>query len=541
MRMFSEWQEQRLRTPLEITNFIGVPLGMLQNEVAGIYGQKLLADLGRILGYYEIYEWGARFLTEGADDGFLPAQLPFMRAALLIDKQARFVFSRPAEFTVNAYDPNDDSETTKDNISVLQNLLDNVMEKNHLAEKCLKAFKDACIGERVAVTLDFNDHGVFVRFHPSYSFVFEQDAYERLTKFIVFWTTQDSIDKAEQRIRKKKWVLNEQGFCVISDEVYDGNGRKLEDQSQDDIVTKFTYLPVMVILNDGLTGDCDGESDIRRLGLYEEWYSKLANADMDAGRQGMNPIRYAIDAQPTSLENLKVNPGAFWDIASNTDLEDSVRADVGLLEPSGSYSDPLSNTLDRLASMMNETIDVPNISADSMTGTITSGKSLQALYWPLTMRSDEKMLTWLPALRFIGNTIIDGVRLYPESARPYIPEAVPDLNYNLLVENPYSLPEDEAEEKALDLQEVNARSRSRKTYIRRWQQLSDAEADKELQQILTEERMFESGYTSSMLGGTLNIDTDAIATAAEQSAQAVEQNLESSSTQTTESTATVQE
>lgn len=481
-------------TPQTINQYTRVPVSLLQAEVDGIYGTMLLADIGRIIRFYEIYEWGARFQVEGTNGDYIAANLPYMRSAILIDKQARFVFGKPAEFTLTPFDPEDDDENSKQQITILQDLVDSVLERNAFADKCLKGFKDACIGERVGVTVDFNDQGVFIKFHPSFSFVYESNEYEQLTKFIVFWTDIDSMDKAEQRVRKKKYEMVD-GLCVITDETYDGTGKLIEAESAQPFTTKFTYLPCQVILNDGLTGDLDGESDIRRLADYESWYSKLANADMDAGRQGMNPVRWARDMTPESTENLPISPGAFWDLSSNKDVEDGTTGEVGILESSANYSDPLSKTIERIASVMNETVDVPNISADSMSGVITSGKTLRAIYWPLEMRSDEKMMAWLPALKFIANTIIDGVKLYPESARVYINDPVPDIKYNLLVENPYSLPEDEAEERGLDMQEVNNQMRSRKAYIMKWQNVSDKDAEKELQQIALERELLETSYS----------------------------------------------
>lgn len=522
--MSSDIQIRKAILPMDIQAYTGIPWNLFsatwQGEIAGIYGTRLLQDLARIIGYYLVYEKGAEFFLEGSNGDYTPADLPFVRSASLIDKQARFMFGKPAEFIVSSSDPEDDSEITKKSISLLQTLLDNVMEKGSFADKCLKGFKDACIGERVAITLDFNPGNITIKFLQSFAFVYELDEFENLSKLVTFYTINDSMDKTEQRIYKKKWEMNDQGFCQITEEIFDGNGVVIEEVTAPNI-TKFEYIPGCVILNDGLTGDQDGESDIKHLARYEEWYSKLANADIDAGRQGMNPVRWAKDLDPESTKDLSIAPGAFWDVTSDQEVigeNGNGKGELGVLETAMNYSDPMAKTLDRIASAMNEDVDVPNINADSMKGVITSGKTLKAIYWPLTVRCDEKLIAWKPALRFVANTIIEGARLYPESTTRYLKEPLPDIEYTLTVSNPYPLPEDEAEEKGVDLQEVNNLTMSRKTYMIKWQKITSKEADKELEQIMLEKQMLENSFTQSMsaasgsrvaqIGGESNDEVD---------------------------------
>ena len=54
------------------------------------------------------------------------------------------------------------------------------------------------------------------------------------------------------------------------------------------------------------------------------------------------------------------------------------------------------------------------------------------------------------------------------------------------------LPEDEAEEKQLDLAEVNAEVMSRKAYMQKWRLLSENEAERELMQIARERQILEN-------------------------------------------------
>lgn len=90
--------------------------------------------------------------------------------------------------------------------------------------------------------------------------------------------------------------------------------------------------------------------------------------------------------------------------------------------------------------------------------------------------------------------VIEGAKLYPESARKYIEQSVPSINYEVFVTNQYPLPEDEAEEKTIDMAEVNNYVMSHKSYLKKWHGMTDIEAEQEIQQIAKEKRLFEDSY-----------------------------------------------
>jgi len=149
-----------------------------------------------------------------------------------------------------------------------------------------------------------------------------------------------------ERIFKKKYRMSE-GMCLVSEAVYDGCGSLIREITPERD-TGLGYIPASVIINDGLTGDMHGESDVEVIADYERWYSKLAAADMDAERQGMNPIRYTIDVSSESTENLSLAAGAFWDLSTDNVTRDNANGKVGILENNMSYSGALATTLDRL-------------------------------------------------------------------------------------------------------------------------------------------------------------------------------------------------
>ena len=220
----------------------------------------------------------------------------------------------------------------------------------------------------------------------------------------------------------------------------------------------------------------------------------MSGKDLDAETTGMNPIRWARDMSPESTKGLSISAGSFWDLSTDQNAADGVTGEVGVLDSPMSYTPALSTTLDRIKNAMYDQTAVPNVSPEALKGVVSSGKTLKAIYWDLIVRCDEKMLVWRPALQFMAECIIEGARLYPGVLKTYIEDSLPDEPYEIRVDNQYSLPEDEAEEKQIDLSEVNAQTMSKKSYMKKWRNLTDEEADEELQQIARERELLESSY-----------------------------------------------
>ena len=282
-------------------------------------------------------------------------------------------------------------------------------------------------------------------------------------------------------------------MVYFEEAIYNGKGELLETiTSRTDI--DLPYIPAVVVINDGLLGDEYGCSELEPLVNYEGYYSKLANLDMDAERKSMNPIRWTIDASNDSTKKLSTSPGSYWDLQSDDNkANENVSARVGTLEAQMTYSGPLKTTLDRIETEMYNEVDVPNIAAEQLAGVITSGKTLQALYWGLTVRCDEKMLAWGGCLQFMAMAIIEGGKAYPNSIKPYTESSkLPNVKYDIVVKNNYPLPEDKKDEKALDMSEVGNMLMSRKAYIKKWRGLSDDDANDELQQIKLEQDLLAS-------------------------------------------------
>lgn len=491
-----------------VVNGLQVPRRLIADELDGLYGSRILTEFQEIIRYYQIYEKGADFTPETLHGDFIGADLHFKESRKLINKEARFLFSKRPDIWIDVpYDKTADDEKekalAKEQATQLQTYLDAVFEKTGFFSKLVKAAKDCFIGKRVAyfVNFDEKEQRVMIDFIPSLEFIFDTDVEDinHLTKIIAFYTVKDSQNRSEQLIYKKKyWLQGADKTCWISEALYNGLGDMVEELTPER-PTKFKgVIPAGVIINDGLTGDVEGVSEINDLEETESWFSRISNADIDSERCGMNPIRWARDMSPASTKNLSIAPGAFWDLATDQNTVSETAGEVGMMEPSLNYATAVNSTLSRIRSSMFETLDIPDVSADALKGVVSSGKTLKAIYWSLIVRCDEKMLAWRPAIKHIVELLIAGAKLYPKSVQPYTQTPLPDTAYTVTVDNQYPLPDDETDEKQIDLAEVNAQTMSKMAYMKKWRGLTDAEAMQELKQIALERELLEDSYGNSL-------------------------------------------
>lgn len=483
---------------VDSNKLLTIPTSLIKSELEGLYGSSVLQDMYEIIEHYQVYDKGASFNMDSVSD-YTPADLRYRSASALLDKEVRFLFSGTPDFYIDPVltGSKQGRKKAKEAIDIYQTLVDAVLEENCFGDAILKAAKDCFIGKRIAFMFNINeDTGIQVSFMPSLEFVYDVDPSNSriLTKITAFYGLNDEKTKAAQRIYKKKYWM-ENGLCHYSEIVYDGHGNVVETYAEK-VPTRFAYIPAWVIVNDGLTGDLIGKSEIESLQDYEGWYSRLASADMDAERKGMNPIRYAIDADPNTTKGLSISAGAFWDLATDQNQAQERAAQVGVLDSPMTYSAALDTTLNRIKNMMYEQCAVPNVNPEALQGVVSSGKTLKAIYWDLIVRCDEKMQAWRPALKFMVKCIIEGARLYPKAAQRYLDgQTLPTEPYTIRVENQYSLPEDETEEKTIDLAEVTAQTMSRKRYMKKWHNLTDDEVEEELRQLALERQMLEDSFS----------------------------------------------
>ena len=471
---------------------------MINQELVGIFNSQTMRDMADTIDMYRVYEKGADFNVDQSSNDWTPAQWHSKQIKQLIDKEARFMFSNSPDIRFKDKNPNSDN---KDQLQTNEDLLTLVLNNNKFKSKLVRAAKDCLIGKRIAIVTNFNeDSGITISFVPSLEFVYETEEsnVDVITKFIQFYTIVANDDKNQQRIYKKKFWM-ENGVCKFTEEIYDGNA-KLIETLEPETETLFDHIPVQIIINDGLVNDPFGVSEVKSLQDTESWYSKLASKDIDSLRKGTDQITWVRDMDPRTTKDLSRAPGAFWDLQTDPATADARSGEIGSLDNPMSYSPALATTLDRMRSSMYAALDVPDTTNEGLQGIITSGKTMQAVYWGLMTRCNEKMLDWEPALRNMVETIIEGCQLYPNIKSLYTEDELTD-DFEVIVEINYPIMQDDLEERQSDMLEVSSKVRSRKSYMKKWMGLTEDEVQAELEQIQLEASMLEQEtYLKEMEG-----------------------------------------
>lgn len=485
-----ENQQNRAEAMKALSRF---PYFILRKEMETGYNDYT-KELLQIKQNYLYYKKGADFYTEGSSGDYVPSCIHFKIAKTLIDKEARFMFSQTPDVFVQSVTT--EKEEVKQ-VEQYQKLVDKVLKNKHInfPKALLQSAKDCFIGKRVACLVDYSeDDGIQIHFYSSLQFYYETEpSSDRITKFISFETLNNTRSMKEIRYLVNRYE-EVNGVIYMSSTLYNGLGTA-EQQVLKEKRIELDYIPVVVIVNDGTLEEKQGVSEIENLIEYESGYNRLGNGDIDSERKGMNPIRYTVDMNGQTTKNLSSGAGAYWDLKSEQN-QNEVHPMVGTLAPSMNHTDPVKTTLSRIKSTMYNEVDVPDISEETLAGTITSGKTLNALYYPLKVRCDEKLKTWKPAIESIVEMIIDFAMLNKEEVMArYVLTSLEEVQYDVEVMENYALSSDEEEEKASDLAEVAANARSRKSYIKKWRKSefkTESKIDEELMQIAIENNMFDS-------------------------------------------------
>ncbi|WP_250673531.1 phage portal protein [Paraclostridium ghonii] len=457
---------------------------IIKTELDGLYGSEVIKEHNDIIKLYDIYEGPGQDWTNDEED-YEPTKKKVNYIKKLIKEEARFLFGKAPTFTVTV-----DDDTLKNQAETINKYVKKLLKNNLFEDKLIKAARDCFIGKRVAIKLHADTVAKTIRiiFVPSLEFVYEpfDDRIDELQKIIFFYQLNQAKVKNEQRIWKQKYeMINDK--CILNEGIYDGYGNPIKIMAKD-VDLKLTGIPAYVILNDGLSGDLKGESDVEEIFENGVVYNKLASEDIDALRKGMNRIVYGIDVDPDASKHFKLKPGSFWDVSTDQTALEGKQAQIGTVETDFGYDNRMENALNRIKADMHETLNIPLINNQDLKGMMTSGKSMKALYWQLITRCEEKMKAWGPGLEWMIKAALEMIKIYNIEKLPTLEE------FEVVVENQYPLQEDKDTEKAIDMQQVNSQIMSRKSYIKKWDNVTDEIANEELKQIQLEKRLLEESY-----------------------------------------------
>lgn len=457
---------------------------IIMTELGGLYGNEVIKEMNEIIKLYDIYEGtGQNWIVDEKD--YTPTKKKTNYIKKLIKEEARFLFGKTPIFTVQV-----ENDKQQEQVEEINKYVNKLLKDNLFKDKLVKGARDCFIGKRVAIKLhaDTITKTIRVMFVPSLEFVYEpfEDRVDELKKIIFFHQMNQEQDKSKQIIWKQKYEMVD-GKCILNEGFYNGNGDLLETLAVN-VDLKLSGIPAYVILNDGLSGDLQGESDVEEILENGIAYNKLASEDLDALKKGMNRIIYGTDVDPAASKHFKLKPGAYWDVSTDI-ASDGKQAQIGTIDTDFNYDTRMENTLNRIKADMHEVLNIPMINNSDLQGMMTSGKSMKALYWQLITRCEEKMMSWRPALEWMIKAILEMNEVYAINTLPKLE------NFDVVVENQYPLQENEDEEMTLDLQKVNAQTMSRKTFIKKWANVADDIAEEELKQIQLEKQMLEDSYS----------------------------------------------
>lgn len=459
------------------------PIQMLVSELGGLYGSAVLQDIGKTIRLYDFYDGKGQDWEVPSGLDYKPTKNRVNLVKKLIKREAGFMFGRTPELTYTS------ATASPGALDEAQGLLNDVLHRSGFQNKLIQAGRDCFIGKRIAVKVSGGkDKDIRVSFRPSTEFVYSvmDDDCDVLSKIIFFYQTNNEYDREKQRIWKQKYFLSG-GRCLLNEGIYDGYGRLLEGGQDED--TGLDFIPCYVVINDGLTGDLMGESDVAELMDLQNAYNRLNSDDADALKFNMFPQTVATDVKAESLEAMRISPGALVDLQTDPAVEGG-QAKLDKLESSFSYSERFEAAINRTKNDMFDLLSVPNVSLEQLKGLMQSGKSMKALYWELITRCEDKWASWEPALEWLGMTVL-------RMAAAYHGLTYPD-DTAVHVEHLYPILEDDFDEMANDQQEVIHQLRSKKSYIEKWGIAPDADA--ELRQIKTEETLFSDSFDAALAG-----------------------------------------
>ena len=415
-------------------------------------------------------------------------------------------------------------------------LIDDIFTKGDFWKQTLTAFKDCTIGKRVLLTVQANP-GEEIRFRyftmPEFQYQLDPKDITKLKQVCIVyqdertrgmlavkqiwykWTYEMRVPTTQQTDEEGNIievpVEGAEATCWYKKETVDGNntlitepvelenldnttdyltGERPKEMAYPDNIdwtdTRLPQIPARIILNGGLTGDIWGTSDVKELMDMATQYNKVNSDFRDALRFKMFEQPVFVDADSQCIQDAKIAPNAVIDLKTDPTLDNgegtSRAAQAFMLSSSFNFVAAADSYLDRLKKDMYEHMDQP---LPEEIKNVPSAKAMRFMFQDLVGRCEEKWATgWDSAITWAIDFICEAIRmfnLYPEQRGTMLANTA---TTDVLTHN-YPIPEDEQEKKTIAIQEVEAKVKSHKTYIREFGDVEDE--DIEWQEIMDED------------------------------------------------------
>ena len=443
--------------------------------------EKSFRDLVYFLGECEYKErafWDSSLLGQNwislDNIDYVPSQVINNKVKPLINKQARFMLSRPPSLLFNPINTEDKEKT-----EALRQFIDDIFETDDFWSEAMKAFKLSTIVSKVMMRIEANpDRPIKIHWHGPNDFKYKLDPTDKnkLSKIVII--SQDSAT-ASLSYDKQLWyrytyemkqsVVNpESNTCYLTTEVFAGSnlGTPIKVATQDTLLDK---IPCWVIHNEKDIFNPHGQSDIKDLRPLQDQLNRKLSDFADSLRFQMFAQDVFIDATEDSVNSSRIAPNAIIALKS-IDAANGQKATHTKAETSFSSVNPIQYYLQYLDDEMHDKLSIPK-PADLKN--VPSGKSMKYLYVELMARCDEKWIDWEPAIKQLIKLIIDSCIKF--NCYENWDQLWNELDFVIALKKNYPIPEDESDKKRLAIEEVTANVRSHRSYIKEFGDEEDIE------------------------------------------------------------------
>ena len=515
---------------------------------------KFKKELEEVQKYYEFFDgfditdmnsdYGQTWKIDEDKLDYVPTREIRNHVRQLIKKQSRFMMSQEPELIFNPVAEGREKQAEQKRI-----LFDSILRQSKFWTKATNALTDATVGKRVLMTVLGNEgEPVDVRFYPMPQFSYTVDPKDSSKLLVVDIVYQDErtrgmdkeaqlwhhyryemkagakesgITSALEDVEEECWLtyvltdgesnqiyITEDGETTIKEtsaklvDIEDnlGNTIQVPLAVKESAPTGLSQIPARVILNEPLTNDVYGNSDVKDLITIADNMNRTISDLRDALRFRMFEQPVIIDGSTKSLQGMKIAPNAVVDLKTDTSASIGAgggrQAAVTSISSSFNFLPSVQYYLDEAKRSMYELMDQP---LPEKVQSAPSGVAMQFLFYDLMSRCDGKWVEWDSAIEWLVSMveeILEKVRVNIEPLPDNLKSAAQEIT-TLTINHSYPLPSDEQAKRQIAMQEVQTNVRSHQSYIEEFSRNENAE--EEWSRILEEAAQLEELSAGAML------------------------------------------
>lgn len=516
---------------------------------------KFKKELEEVQKYYELFDgfdvtdmnsdYGQTWKIDADKLDYVPTREIRNHVRQLIKKQSRFMMSQEPELIFNPVAEGREKQAEQKRI-----LFDSILRRSKFWSKAANALTDATVGKRVLMTVLGNEgEPVDIRFYPMPQFsytldpkdisrllavdiVYQDERTRGMDKETQLWhhyryemkagAKESGITSALEDVEEECWLtyaltdgesnqiyITEDGETTIKEssaklvDIEDNLGNKIQVPLAviESAPTGLSQIPARVVLNESLTNDVYGNSDVKDLITIADNMNRTISDLRDALRFRMFEQPVIIDGSTKSLQGMKIAPNAVVDLKTDTSASigaggGSKQASVTSISSNFNFLPAVQYYLDEAKRSMYELMDQP---LPEKVQSAPSGIAMQFLFYDLMSRCDSKWVEWDSAIEWLVSMIEEILEKVSVAIEP-LPE---DLKSSwqeittLTINHNYPLPADEQAKRQTAMQEVQTSVRSHQSYIEEFSRNENAED--EWSRILEEAAQLEELSSGAML------------------------------------------